>query len=163
MKLFKMTENQLPFWKTRGLSEMTREQWESLCDGCGRCCLEKLEDMKTGKIRYTNVACELMDIDTCRCKAYENRTELVPDCHTLTADNIHKFRWLPRTCAYRLLFEGKDLAWWHPLVSGNADTVHEAGISVRGKIISGEFIHPDDLENYIVNWKIWRRKAGTEE
>ncbi|MBN1931776.1 MAG: YcgN family cysteine cluster protein [Desulfobacterales bacterium] len=152
-----------PFWKIKPLSEMTRKEWESLCDGCGRCCLEKLENKKTGKVYYTNVACPLLDPETCRCKSYKDRKALMPFCLSLTPENINKFRWLPGSCAYRLLAEGKELAWWHPLVSGNADTVRQAGISVCGKVISSEHIHPDDLENYIVDWKIWTRHAQTLE
>jgi uncharacterized cysteine cluster protein YcgN (CxxCxxCC family) len=140
------------FWKTKKLHEMTVDEWESLCDGCGRCCLQKLEDIKTGKVYYTNVACYLLDNETCRCRAYKERTRLVPDCLILKPECAIRFRWLPATCAYRLLAEDKELAWWHPLVSGNPDTVHKSGISVRGKVISEEYIHPDDLQSYIVNW-----------
>lgn len=123
-----------PFWKTKSLWEMTPAEWESLCDGCGKCCLSKLEDADTGEILFTTVGCRLFDDGACRCKDYHNRLKEVPDCVGLTPDNVGTIAWLPSTCAYRLVVEGKDLQSWHPLVSGRADTVHEAGISVRGKV-----------------------------
>jgi uncharacterized cysteine cluster protein YcgN (CxxCxxCC family) len=140
-----------PFWKSKSLAEMTKVEWESLCDGCGRCCLEKLEDEDTGQIYYTSVACRFLDIYRCRCTVYEQRTDSEPDCLYLTPENIKQISWLPVTCAYRRLAEGKDLEWWHPLVSGDADTVHEAHISVRGKVLSGKHVHADELEAYIVD------------
>lgn len=140
-----------PFWETRRLAEMTAEEWESLCDRCGRCCLQKLEDEETGDIYYTKVVCHLFDMDQCGCGAYQKRTELVPACLWVTPENAGRLKWMPETCAYRLLAEGRGLQWWHPLVSGNADTVHEAGISVQGRVISEVEVHPDDLENYIVD------------
>ncbi|HPA15018.1 MAG TPA: YcgN family cysteine cluster protein [Desulfobacterales bacterium] len=146
-----MLKSELPFWKTKALHEMTVDEWESLCDGCGRCCLQKLENKKTGKVYYTSVACYLLNNETCRCKSYKERTRLVTECLILKPETAIRFRWLPVTCAYRLLAEGKELAWWHPLLSGDPDTVHQAGISVRGKVISEEYVHPDDLENYILN------------
>jgi uncharacterized cysteine cluster protein YcgN (CxxCxxCC family) len=138
------------FWKSTALTEMTRAQWESLCDGCGRCCLQKLENRKTGKVYYTWVACYLLDTQTCRCTAYDMRTILVPGCQILTPENIHQFRWLPKTCAYLRLAQGKDLADWHPLLSGRRNSVHAAGISVRDKAISEICIHPDDVEYYLI-------------
>ena len=111
---------------------------ESLCDGCARCCLNKLEDWDTGEIIWTNVACSLLDDGSCRCKDYHNRLETVPDCVPLDVEKVHTLTWLPPTCAYRLLDEGYDLYWWHPLVSGDPDTIHQAGISVRGKVVSEE-------------------------
>jgi uncharacterized cysteine cluster protein YcgN (CxxCxxCC family) len=139
------------FWKSTSMSEMTHAQWESLCDGCGRCCLQKLENRKTGKVYYTWVACYLLDTQTCGCTAYDQRTILVPGCQVLTAENIDKFRWLPKTCAYLRLAHGKGLDDWHPLVSGRRDSVHTAGISVRDKAISEIYIHPDDVEYYRID------------
>ena len=127
-----------PFWKTTPLREMSREQWESLCDGCGKCCLAKLEDEDTGEIHFASVGCRLFDAGSCRCKDYANRLETVSDCVRLTPENVRSITWLPATCAYRLVAEGRDLAWWHPLVSGRADSVHEAGISMRGRITALE-------------------------
>lgn len=131
-----------PFWKTKTLEEMSAAEWESLCDGCGKCCLSKLEDEDTGDIHWTTVACRLFDCATCRCSDYAHRFERVQDCVGLTPANVRTIAWLPVTCAYRLLAEGRDLYWWHPLVSGTPETVHEAGISVRGRITASE----DDLK-----------------
>ncbi len=139
-----------PFWRRKTLEEMTRAEWESLCDGCARCCLIKLEDEDTGKLDYTDVACRLLDHGTCRCSDYANRRAKVPDCVDLTAEAVRTLRWLPATCAYKLIAEGEDLAWWHPLVSGDPETVHEAGISVRGRIVAEE--SGVDPEDRIVDW-----------
>ena len=138
-----------PFWKSKTLGEMNREEWESLCDGCGRCCLHKLEDVDTGLLFYTSVVCHLFDDSTCRCTRYSERNVLVPDCLVLEPANLALIDFLPETCAYRLLNEGHDLPDWHPLVSGDPATVHKTGISVRGKVISEAYVHPDDLVNYI--------------
>jgi uncharacterized cysteine cluster protein YcgN (CxxCxxCC family) len=147
---------ELPFWKTKSLSQMSRAEWESLCDGCGRCCLNKLEDEDTGQFLYTRTACKLLNVKTCRCSDYPNRAARVPDCVTLTADNVGELGWLPKTCAYRLLDEGKSLAWWHPLVSGRAETVAEAGISVSGEAYSEEGITVEQLLDHI--WKLPKAK-----
>lgn len=141
-----------PFWKSKTLEEMTREEWESLCDGCGRCCLNKLEDWDTGEIHYTDIACSQLDSETCRCKSYVKRFEIVPDCIDLTPQKIREVDWLPPTCAYRLVKEGRDLRDWHPLVSGSSQTVHIAGISVRGRIVSEVGYEPSDYEDHLVTW-----------
>lgn len=130
-----------PFWKTKKLAEMTDAEWESLCDGCGKCCLSKLEEEDTGEIYWTSVGCRLFNPETCRCKDYSNRLQRVADCVDLTPNNVGTIPWLPKTCAYRLLAEGKDLLRWHPLVSGDPDSVHKAGVSVMGLITASE----DDL------------------
>lgn len=142
----------LNFWEEKKLSEMDVEEWESLCDGCARCCLHKLEDEDTGEVFYTSVVCHLLDQDSCSCTDYPKRNQNVPNCVHLTIDNIDEFHWLPDTCAYRLIAEGKPLAWWHPLVSGSKDTVVEADISVTGKVISEQFVHPDAIEEYVIRW-----------
>ena len=145
-----------PFWKTKPLAEMNRAEWESLCDGCGRCCLNKLEDEDTGKFHYTRAACKLLDLKTCRCTDYANRAARVPDCVTLTAENVGSLGWLPATCAYRLLDEGKPLAWWHPLVSGRKETVVEAGVSMAGVAYPEDGLSVDDLLDHI--WKLPKAK-----
>jgi uncharacterized cysteine cluster protein YcgN (CxxCxxCC family) len=140
------------FWEKKALAEMTPAEWESLCDGCGRCCLKKLEDEDTGEIAYTDVACKLLDRDRCRCLSYAHRHELVPDCVALDLDDKKTFDWLPTTCAYRKLANGEPLDWWHPLVSGDPDTVHRAGISVRGRSLSELDVDERDLATRIVGW-----------
>ena len=122
------------FWKTKTLEEMSNAEWESLCDGCARCCLEKLEDEDTGKIYFTHVSCKLLDAGLCACKDYQNRSDQVPDCVRLTPENVRTLNWLPPSCGYKLVAEGRDLYWWHPLISGDPNTVHEAGVSVRGRV-----------------------------
>lgn len=139
-----------PYWRTKTLEEMTRSEWEALCDGCARCCLIKLEDEETGKIAYTDIACRLLDIGTCRCSRYRRRLRLVPQCVELTPAEVRELDWLPSTCAYRLVAEGRDLAWWHPLVSGDPETVHKAGISVRGRVVPER--RGDDPEDRVVTW-----------
>ena len=129
---------------------MSKAEWEQLCDGCGRCCLNKLEDADTGRIHYTDVVCRLLDEESCRCVSYEDRKRFVPECQILTPQNLGRYSWLPSTCAYRLILEGKDLMWWHYLVSGDLETVHDAGISVRGRVVSER--DADDLENHVVDW-----------
>jgi uncharacterized cysteine cluster protein YcgN (CxxCxxCC family) len=142
-----------PFWRRKTLAEMTPDEWESLCDGCGRCCLNKLEDEDTGRVYYTDVGCRLLDGATCRCKDYRRRSKLVEDCVRLSPDNVAGLKWLPPTCAYRLVARGRDLYWWHPLVSGDPETVHAAGISVRGRVaVSEENISVEEYEERIVSW-----------
>ncbi len=142
-----------PFWKTKSLAEMSDSEWESLCDGCGRCCLVKLEDEDTAEIHFTDIGCRLLDGDTCRCRDYPNRTAKVHDCVRLTPKNLAELNWLPSTCAYRLLGSGRDLYWWHPLVSGDGESVAAAGISVRGRVFADEDALPDDqLADHIVAW-----------
>jgi uncharacterized cysteine cluster protein YcgN (CxxCxxCC family) len=141
-----------PFWKTKSLAEMTPEEWELLCDGCGRCCLHKVEYNDTGEVFYTNVACRLLDTYHCRCTAYEDRLDLVPTCLVMTPAKAAELEWLPPTCAYRRLALGMDLERWHPLVSGNPDTVHQAGISVRGLVVPEEIVPPHQLEDHIIEF-----------
>ena len=150
-----------PFWRRKSLAEMSDAEWESLCDGCGRCCLNKLEEEDTGRIYYTDVGCRLRDSEACRCRDYPNRSEQVDDCVRLTPETVATITWLPPTCAYRLLQEGKDLYWWHPLVSGDPETVHSAGVSVRGRVGASEVDVPDaDLEDRIVDWPLRVPKAA---
>lgn len=142
---------EVPFWKRKTLEQMTPEEWESLCDGCARCCLNKLEDIDTGTIYVTSVACRYLDLDTGRCTEYQRRTELVTDCYRLTPENIERLHWMPQSCAYRLLAEGRELPDWHPLVSGNPESVYEAGIAIRDFAILESDL-PEDAEwvDYIV-------------
>ena len=141
-----------PFWKTKRLQEMSVAEWESLCDGCAKCCLHKLEDEDTGEVHYTRVACRYLDESRCQCTRYQARHELVPDCVWLKPEDVAAFHWLPASCAYRVIAEGRDLAWWHPLVSGDAQTVHQAGISIRGKVIAEQNVHPLGYQEQIIHW-----------
>ena len=140
------------FWEEKSIFDMSAQEWESLCDGCARCCLHKLEDEESEEVHYTSVVCQYLNEDKCACTRYEERTILVPDCIQLTPVGALDYGWLPTTCAYRLVAEGKDLEWWHPLVSGSPDTVHEAGISVKGKCTSELYVHPDAMEDRIITW-----------
>ena len=133
------------FWKTKKLKEMTPDEWESLCDGCGLCCLEKVREETTGEIRELGVSCRYLDMSSCQCEIYEIRTTVNSDCVKLTPENIKEIPWLPSTCAYRIVADGGDLERWHWLVSGDRATVHEAGISAKGKAVDGKFVHPDDI------------------
>lgn len=145
-----MSEDRQPFWKTTPLEAMSGAEWESLCDGCGLCCLNKLEDEDSGEVVFTRAACRYLDLGACRCTDYENRHENVPDCVALTPARMRRLHWLPGTCGYRLVAEGRDLLWWHPLVSGDPETVHEAGVSVRGRAIPED--PAQDLERHVIRW-----------
>ena len=140
-----------PFWKTTALKDMSEQEWESLCDGCGQCCRVKLIDDETGKLHQTSLACKLLDVKTCRCRDYAGRHQKVDDCVALSAENIGTLSWMPVSCAYRRLAEGRGLEWWHPLVSGSAETVHEAGVSVRGQLRNEHKINPSKIWNYVVD------------
>ena len=142
-------EPEVPYWRRLPLAAMTTEQWEALCDGCGKCCLEKLED-DDGTIHFTNVACRQLDIDTCRCRRYADRKRVEPQCQQLTSASIARLYWLPASCAYRLLAEGRDLPWWHPLVSGDPDLVHRLGLSARGRAVPPS--RRRRLEHHVVSW-----------
>ncbi|HMM15383.1 MAG: YcgN family cysteine cluster protein [Parvibaculum sp.] len=141
-----------PFWKRKTLEEMTRAEWESLCDGCAKCCLVKLEDEDTLEILFTDAVCKLLDGNSCRCTDYANRSKLVPDCVHLTPKIIREVNWMPPSCAYRLIAEGKDLPSWHPLVSGETESVHRAGMSVRGRTICESEVEFEDICDHIVEW-----------
>ncbi|MDV4145905.1 YcgN family cysteine cluster protein [Shimia sp. FJ5] len=139
------------FWERKPLSKMSRAEWEALCDGCGRCCLNKLEDGDTGEVALTRVACRLLDDESCRCAQYDIRHQFVPECIVLSPKNIESHAyWMPRTCAYRLLWEGKPLYDWHPLISGTPQSVHDAGISVQGWTVSEFEVHEDEWEDHII-------------
>ena len=140
----------MSFWKIKKLAEMTTEEWESLCDGCGKCCLHKLEDEYTKKIVFTNVACKLINLTTCRCTHYNERTKLVADCLDLKQYDFTQYHWLPSTCAYRLLDEGKDLPAWHPLLSGSTASVKKAGVSISSYAIKESLA--SNLEDHIIEW-----------
>ena len=138
------------FWETKSLKQMTKYEWESLCDGCGKCCLHKLEDIDTGEVSISNVTCSFLDEETCNCKDYSNREKNVPDCISLDLKNIKKLQWLPETCAYRLIDEGKSLYNWHHLISGSKSTIHEYGMSVRDYSINESKLN--NAEEYILEW-----------
>lgn len=140
------------FWETKRLDQMNSAEWEALCDGCGKCCLNKLEDEDSGDVALTRVACRLLDDATCRCAQYEIRHQFVPDCIVLKPANIEShLYWMPVTCAYRLIHLGKPLKKWHPLISGTADTVHAEGVSMRGRTISEYDVADDDWEDHIID------------
>lgn len=142
----------LPFWKRKTLGEMSRREWESLCDGCAKCCLVKMEDEDTGETVFTNLHCRLLDPKTCRCSDYANRKAEVPECLKLTAARVPKYKWLPKTCAYRLLDEGRDLPDWHHLVCGDPEEVHRRGVSGRGRTINENKVSDEDWIDHIVDW-----------
>lgn len=138
-----------PFWETKSLEQMTVQEWESLCDGCGLCCLVRFEDEDTEEVVPTRVHCRLFDGDLCRCTDYANRKRHVPDCIKLTPGNIEALRWMPRSCAYRRLNEGKPLPAWHPLITGDPDSVHRAGVSIRHQTINeDDLAEPEDALQY---------------
>lgn len=140
------------FWEQKALAEMSHEEWESLCDGCGKCCLHKLMDEDDDTVYYTEVACKQLDITQCRCNDYPNRKTLVPDCVELSIEDIDQFDWLPKTCAYRLVKEGKPLPEWHHLITGDPKSIHKARQSIKGRAISEHVVYQEDLEWHIINW-----------
>ena len=140
------------FWSSKSLSEMNEQEWESLCDGCGKCCLHKLEDEDNGDVFYTKVACQYLDLNSCQCSDYKNRKALVAECITLSNSQVKEFYWLPVTCSYRILAEGGELPEWHPLVTGSPNSVHDAGISVKSFAKSEADVNLDDIEDEVINW-----------
>lgn len=140
-----------PFWKTKSLQEMSSSEWESLCDGCGKCCLQKLEDEDSGEVYYTRVVCQYMT-DDCRCSQYSRRQQLVPNCVWLTPRDVDQFFWLPQSCAYRLVAEGKDLPTWHPLVAADADLIHRERASVRHwDLVRDNLVPEEEWEEFIID------------
>ena len=140
------------WWLEKSLAELSSTEWESLCDGCAKCCLHKLEDEDSGEVFYTKVRCRFLHERTCRCTDYANRSTLVENCIDLRSADWSTLDWLPSTCAYRLRANDQPLPQWHPLVSGNADSVHRHGVSIRGRAISDEYVHPDGYDEHIVQW-----------
>jgi len=146
-----------PWWEEKSLSDMTSDEWESLCDGCGKCCLVKIQDAQTERIFFTDVACKMLDCDSGKCKDYPNRQQHVPDCVKLSKDNLDDLEWMPPDCAYRRLYELKPLLSWHPLVTGQADSTHTSGASIVGMPMVSELdVHDDDLEDHVVTWPLDR-------
>jgi len=141
-----------PFWQSKTLAQMSSTEWESLCDGCAKCCLHKLEDEDTDELFFTDISCRLLDTESCRCSDYPNRVSQVPECLVLKLSEPETFDWLPLTCAYRLIAEGKPLADWHPLVSGSSSSVHRAGMSVRGRVVPEQNVAERDYEDHVVYW-----------
>lgn len=143
-------DSEARFWKSKALADLSASEWESLCDGCGKCCLHKLQDEETDEVFYTSVACEKLNLETCRCAVYQERLSYVPDCLDLVKENLSDLTWLPASCAYRLVSENKALPSWHPLVSGDKNTIHERGMSVRHRAVSESEVDEDELELYII-------------
>ncbi|MEO0982493.1 MAG: YcgN family cysteine cluster protein [Pseudomonadota bacterium] len=143
---------QPPFWKTKRLDQLSLEEWESLCDGCAKCCLLKLEDEDTGEIAYTRLHCRLLDAGSCRCSDYANRKARVPDCIELTPRRIEAISWMPKTCAYRLVAEGRDLPDWHHLVCGDRDRIHREGHSIMGRARCEDTVVEEDQVDWIIDW-----------
>lgn len=153
----KKTVDNQPWWQQKALSELTADEWESLCDHCAKCCLNKLEDEDDGTVYYTDVACNLLDGQTCRCSNYPNRQVLMPDCVRLTPQNLEQLYWMPPSCAYRLVYEGKDLPSWHHLVSGSKATIHQQGESIIGKFVFSKDVNEDEWEDRVVDWPLeWK-------
>jgi len=140
------------FWETKNLIDMNENEWESLCDKCGKCCVIKLEDFDTQQVHYTNVSCKLLCEKSASCKDYENRKSIVPDCIILSPDNLKDLKWMPETCAYKLLNEGKNLPYWHPLLSGNDKEIVKSGNSVKNRVTNENEIKIKNLPDYIFNW-----------
>ncbi len=140
------------FWKTTPLHQLDKHQWESLCDGCGKCCVLKLEDIDNGDVHYTDVSCKLLDCQTAKCTKYNERKKYVPDCVLLTPNNLSVLSWMPKSCAYRLVYENKDLPNWHPLVTGRPDSTLLAGHSVAARVVSEGCVVEDDLPDHITKW-----------
>lgn len=145
-----MTER--PFWESKSLDAMDRAEWESLCDGCGKCCLIKLEDEDSGLVHFTSVACRYLDQKRCSCKVYDTRQRYVPTCVVLQPGELDNLHWMPATCAYRLLNEGKPLPVWHPLLAGDRKAMVASGNTVTGRVLSEQFVHDEDLQEHIVHW-----------
>ena len=145
-----MPELRPNFWTDIPMDDLTRPEWEALCDGCGKCCLNKLED-EDGTVALTRVACKLLDGNTCQCTRYPIRHQYVPECIVMTPKSLEdNMYWLPQTCAYRLVFEGRDLYDWHPLISGEAASDHAAKVSMKGRSISEDTVSEDDWDNHII-------------
>lgn len=140
------------FWERKSLAQMSPDEWESLCDGCGKCCLHKLEDEDSGEVYYTDIACRYLAASDCRCQAYQARQQKVPDCLVLTPERLNEFHWLPDTCAYRLLAQNNPLPNWHPLITGDPRTVHSAGISAAGRIYSEARVPEQDWQEHVICW-----------